>query len=169
MYSAWRPGRAPALVLVRHAIAEDRQAGKPDAELTAHRRGAASWRGPPGLAPGSRAHEPSAARRETAALLVEVLAPKLKAEVCAAPGPGHPQSVLEVLGKEAAGTIVLVGHEPDLGELASWLLTGSAQAVRIQFRKGGAVAIELQETRRKGPGSLRWMLAPRQLRALGEE
>ena len=164
------------LVLVRHAIAEDRQPGKPDAERRLTPEGASKLvRAAKGLKhveiePTRVLTSPLRRAVETAALLVEVLAPKLEAEVCAALAPGHhPQSVLEALGKGESGTIVLVGHEPDMGELASWLLTGSAQAVRVPFRKGGAVAIELHDARRKGPGVLRWMLAPRQLRALAEE
>ena len=58
---------------------------------------------------------------------------------------------------------MLVGHEPDLGELASWLLTGSKQRVRMPLKKAGAVAIAMED-----PPVLLWMLGPRALRELGE-
>jgi phosphohistidine phosphatase len=164
------------LVLVRHAIAEDRQAGKRDAERRLTPEGASKLvRAAAGLKrlpvePTRILTSPLVRAVETAALLAEVLAPGLNAEVCAALAPGHhPQAVLDALAAGATGTIVLVGHEPDLGELASWLLTGSAQAARMPFRKGGAVAIELDPSRRKGPGVLCWALPPRALRALGEK
>jgi len=163
------------LILVRHAIAEDRQAGKRDAERRLTPEGASKLvRAARGLRtleiePDRVLTSPLVRAVETAALLVEVLAPQLKAEVCAALAPGHhPQSVLDAVGGGEGETIVLVGHEPDLGELASWLLTGSARAVSVPFRKGGAVAIAPETSGRKQAGTLLWMLAPRQLRALGE-
>jgi phosphohistidine phosphatase len=165
------------LVLVRHAIAEDRRAGKKDADRRLTPEGAAKLnRAAQGLkalevAPARILTSPLRRARETAELLAEVLGGKV--EVCASLAPGHhPQTVLDALGAEdeagERGTAVLVGHEPDLGELASWLLTGSAKTVRLPFRKGGAAAIAPAVLSRKQAGTLRWMLTPRQLRALGD-
>jgi phosphohistidine phosphatase len=166
---------ARTLVLCRHAIAEDRQPGKRDAERRLTPEGASKLvRAARGLLslevkPDRVLTSPLARAVETAVLLVEVLSPGSKAEICAALAPGHhPQSVLDAVGGGETGTIFLVGHEPDLGELASWLLTGSAQAVNLPFRKGGVAAIAPQSSGRKQAGTLLWMLTPRQLRALGE-
>ncbi|MDZ4752985.1 MAG: histidine phosphatase family protein [Phycisphaerae bacterium] len=71
------------------------------------------------------------------------------------------QALIDSL-RDAAG-VALVGHEPGLGRLASWLLSGSKDQVRIDLRKGAAVAVEIA----RGPGAvqprarLRWMLTPR--------
>jgi phosphohistidine phosphatase len=161
---------ARTLVLVRHAIAEDRQPGRPDAARRLTPEGASKLvRAAGGLKrlgvePDRILTSPLIRAVETAALLVEVLTPGREAEICEALAPGHhPQAVLDAASGGPEGTIVLVGHEPDLGELASWLLTGSTRKVRMPLRKAGAVAIAMED-----PAELLWMLAPRQLRALAE-
>ncbi|HXC49437.1 MAG TPA: histidine phosphatase family protein [Candidatus Limnocylindrales bacterium] len=62
--------------------------------------------------------------------------------------------------------IALVGHEPDLGQLISWLITGQTRTP-FEMRKGGACLLRLTEP--PGPGSavLRWFLPPSLLRKLG--
>lgn len=157
------------VVLVRHAIAEEGRSGLSDAarRLTPEGREklkrVASGLKRLDVVPDRILASPLVRAAETAAVLAEVLAPGLKVETCEALAPGQPPE--DVADALAAGgkTIFLVGHEPDLGELASWLLTGSSDGVRMPFRKAGAAAIELAE----GEATLRWMLAPRQLRALG--
>src|SRR6185503_6678291 len=59
--------------------------------------------------------------------------------------PGHqPDDVVTALGKtkmkaKKATVIALVGHEPDLGQLAAWLL-GAKEPV--PFKKGGIARID---------------------------
>jgi phosphohistidine phosphatase len=61
----------------------------------------------------------------------------------------------------------VVGHEPNLGGLASALLTGSEDLVRFDLKKGGVVALELEAGAvRPGRAFLRWALMPKALRAL---
>jgi phosphohistidine phosphatase len=93
---------------------------------------------------------------------------KLKAVECAALAPGRgPKAVLEWLGKQPSqATIGLVGHEPDLGELASCLLAGNGQSF-IPLKKAGACLIELDAMPDPGQGRLLWLLTPAQLRKLG--
>jgi phosphohistidine phosphatase len=157
------------VVLVRHAIAEERRPGLRDAarRLTPEGRDklerAARGLKRLGVVPDRILTSPLVRAAETAEVLAEVLAPAVKPETCGPLAPGHtPQEVGEAL-PEGARTVVLVGHEPDLSELASWLLTGSRDGMRLPFRKAGAAAIELEGAE----GTLRWMLAPKQLRALG--
>ena len=158
------------VVLVRHAIAEERRPGLRDAarKLTPEGKDklekAARGLKRLGNEPDRILTSPLVRAAETAAVLAEVLAPGVRPETFAPLAPGHaPREVREAL-PEDEGTVVLVGHEPDLGELASWLLTGSTDGMQLPFRKAGAAAIELQA----GEGTLRWMLAPRQLRALAK-
>jgi len=60
-----------------------------------------------------------------------------------------------------------VGHEPNLGELASHLLTGSESEVLIDMKKGGVLALTVDGEPARGRAYLRWLLTPKVLRALG--
>ena len=64
------------------------------------------------------------------------------------------------------GLVAVVGHEPYLGEWASWLLAGPS-ADFLQFKKGGACLLEFPAVVRPGGAYLAWALAPAQLRRLG--
>lgn len=66
---------------------------------------------------------------------------------------------LRGLGKD--GRILLVGHLPSLGRLASDLLSWSAP-VSIHFEMGGVCRID-PDPNLSGPGELRWYLTPEQL------
>ena len=59
--------------------------------------------------------------------------------------------------------LALVGHEPSIGELAARLI-GSRHA--IPFKKGAVCRIDIDDLPPAGPGTLRWMLTPKILRAL---
>lgn len=82
--------------------------------------------------------------------------------------PGHPPSALLPWLRGSAGHRVaaLVGHEPDLGLLASWLLAGSQRSF-MPLKKGGACLIHFDGAVKEGRGVLGWALGPTQLRALG--
>jgi phosphohistidine phosphatase len=78
-----------------------------------------------------------------------------------------PAEVLQALQPYAsAGAVALVGHEPSVHELASYLLTADTGHVQIEFRKGGVAALEIDEGLRPGSARLIWLLPPRVLRAL---
>jgi phosphohistidine phosphatase len=64
-----------------------------------------------------------------------------------------------------ASTIVLVGHEPDLGRLAGLLLFGETRAVPL--RKAGACCLLFEDTPRAGGARLQWVASPRMLRLIG--
>jgi len=57
-----------------------------------------------------------------------------------------------------SSNVGLVGHQPDLSELAAWLI-GSRRA-RIDFAKGGAACISCADEVRKGNGTLEWLITP---------
>ncbi len=80
-----------------------------------------------------------------------------------APG-GSKEDVLAWLrDQKATATVVLVGHEPDLGILASWLLGGGAESF-LSLKKGAACLIEMSEKPTPGSGRLEWLLPPPALR-----
>jgi phosphohistidine phosphatase len=59
--------------------------------------------------------------------------------------------------------IALVGHEPAIGELAARLI-GSRHS--FEFKKGAVCRIDVEAIPPSGPGTLRWLLTPRVLRAV---
>lgn len=81
--------------------------------------------------------------------------------------PEEPPAAFEAWLKDHAGgeVVIAVGHEPHLGQLATWLMTGSADA-RIEFKKGGACLLLFDGRIRKGEGTLRWLMGPKELKAL---
>jgi phosphohistidine phosphatase len=106
--------------------------------------------------------------RQTADLLAAGLGgkPVIKPFDALAPGQG-PAAVMAQLAKVAhRSRIALVGHEPDLGELAAHLL-GAQRS--LAFRKGGVARIDLGSLTSKRAGSLIWFLPPKVLRELGQK
>ncbi len=63
------------------------------------------------------------------------------------------------------GSILLVGHEPDMGIIASHLLVGSGK-ISMPFKKAGLCRIEVDEFPPNLPGTLKWMLTPKILARL---
>ena len=66
--------------------------------------------------------------------------------------------------QEAEG-FMLVGHQPLLGKLASFLLTGNTH-LQIDLKKSSVCCISVDSLPVVKNGILRWMLTPRQLRNL---
>jgi len=166
------------LVLIRHGIAEDREefaaTGQDDAlrPLTKHGR----WK-MERIAHGLRrvasaldilAASPLRRAQQTAKIVADAYG---DIEVTTAPvlTPDAPlPEVLAWLRRQPAGaTVALVGHEPQLGQLATWLLTDQTES-RIEFRKGGACKLEFDGRPSAGTGQLIWALTPSLLRALAE-
>ena len=61
--------------------------------------------------------------------------------------------------------VAVVGHEPHLSGLVTWLMTGSGDS-RVELKKGGACLLDFDSSIRRGSGRLLWLLTPRQLRGL---
>ena len=164
------------LYLVRHAIAAERGPDYPDDEqrpLTPE--GAAKWRRSVaglrkfGLILDVVITSPLVRAHETAEALAAGLKPKPKLVVAEVLSPGRkPAAVLAEIAKYAGmargpSRLALVGHEPDLGELAARLL-GAKGA--IEFKKGAVCRIDLDRAMPGGPGTLGLLLPPRVLRGL---
>ena len=162
------------LYLVRHAIAAERGEEWPDDDqrpLTD--RGMARFRE---AVAGLEAFDavideiftsPLVRAKQTAELLAAGLpaTPTVKILEALAPGHGAP-AVMSQLAKAARRRrIALVGHEPDLGELAGHLL---AAARPVPFKKGAVCRIDVEGVASKRPGSLIWFAPPKVLRKLAE-
>ena len=164
------------LVILRHAVAVPH--GTPgvdedDRPLTAE--GAARMeQGARGLleldvTPRLILTSPLPRARQTAEILARACPgkrkPPLKMLDALAPG-GRREDVYRAL---AAGRdlecVVLVGHQPSLGEIAGEIAWGSPEHY-LELKKGGACAIDLDETQPVPKGSVAWLLTPAILRAL---
>jgi phosphohistidine phosphatase len=161
------------LYLVRHGIAAERGEAYPDDSkrpLTA--RGIARMR------KGARALEglgvgfdliitsPLVRARQTADILAESLKSKPPVITSDALAPaGTPAAVMQDIAKHARrARIALVGHEPNVGELAARLIGARSP---LEFKKGAICRIDFAILPPKGIGTLRWFLPPRVLRAIG--
>jgi phosphohistidine phosphatase len=83
-----------------------------------------------------------------------------------APG-GSKEDVLAWLrDQKPSATVALVGHEPDLGILASWLLGGGTESF-LSLKKGAACLIEMTDKLVPGSGRLEWLLPAAALRKRG--
>lgn len=82
-----------------------------------------------------------------------------------APGGGA-EEVLRLLASwREAGTVALVGHEPNLTRLEGLLLTGSERSF-AELKKGGAALLDLPGQVTAGGARLLWHLPAGQLRDL---
>jgi len=113
--------------------------------------------------------------RQTAEAVAEILdlQHRVKIMESLAPGKafaagegGHAEIFLE-LGAYQFDRALLVGHMPDMSEIASYLLAGNRN-LNIEFKKGSICAIEVTSLPPRGPGLLRYLLAPKQMRTLSK-
>jgi phosphohistidine phosphatase len=147
-----------AIILVRHAEAEDRALGTPDPERTlvaAGRRAArATGRALAALkvAPQCVVTSPYPRAYETAEIIAHELGSPLTGDPALL---GVDVDDLAGLVQRHGDELLLVGHEPDLSDLIL-AVTGA----RVSFPKAGAAAIEPIDGQR---GELRWFLRPRAL------
>jgi phosphohistidine phosphatase len=157
------------LLIVRHAIAQERGQGVADEERRLTRDGIrraeraflglARLIGPADLvltSPLPRAHE-------TARLLALALrCRRVEIEPSLRPG-GSWRALQKRLGE--GGLIAIVGHEPDLGRTACRLLSG-AEGDWFPLKKAGAALLGLDGPVRAGRARLAWSLGPSQLNKL---
>ena len=161
------------LYLVRHAIAAERGPNYPDdRERPLTSEGIARFKqAVDGLKDFDVKLElvltsPLTRAMHTAELLVAGIGGKPRLDTLEALAPGGRLSqVLDAITKvsKRSHQIALVGHEPDLGELAARLLRARGT---IEFKKGAVACIELDGAMPTGPGTLRWLLPPRALRKI---
>lgn len=162
------------LLVIRHAIAEDRDAfassGRDDSErpLTSAgrdkmRRTAAGLRS---LVPtiDLLASSPYVRAMQTADLVAEAYGIDDVKKVDALVPDAPLQRFLVWLHRKAAVEVgAIVGHEPHLGELVTWLMTGLPES-RVEMKKGGACLLAFAGQPGAGLGVMKWLLTPGQLR-----
>ncbi|HKG91110.1 MAG TPA: histidine phosphatase family protein [Gemmatimonadaceae bacterium] len=172
------------LLVVRHAIAEDREefarGGRDDSLRPLTREGRRKMRR---AARGLRrvvpsidvlATSPYARAEQTAWIVADAYGgrpePLRVGELVPDAKPAAFVRWLRSLGPSVrAGdrTVAVVGHEPHLGELVTWLLAARGPSL-IELKKGGACLLRLDDAAPgAGSATLRWALAPSHLRRLG--
>lgn len=165
------------LLIVRHGVAEDRESfarrGADDALRPLTKEGKIRVER---VAGGLRrtvgkltliGTSPFVRAAQTARIIASVTGGKVVTVDALAP-EGTPAAFLGWLrGLDATGdTVAAVGHEPQLGALITWLLTGIA-APHVPLRRGGACLLEFDGRPQQGGASLAWSLTPSMLRRLG--
>ena len=80
------------------------------------------------------------------------------------PGGSWREIIEKLRAGRREGTIVLVGHEPDLGNLAGSLVFGAPRAMPL--KKAGACAVDFGRDVEAGKGEIAWLLTPKVLRSL---
>ena len=172
------------LLVIRHAIAEDKEAfaasGRSDDQRPLTESGRSKMRR---AAEGLRltcprvavlASSPLLRARETA----DIVAPAFRiarVELVEALRPDRPFEELTAwLRRRIApnhggedGTVAIVGHEPHLSGLITWLMTSGTDS-RIELKKGGACLLRFDRAPAAGEATLRWALTPSQLRGLAD-
>ena len=103
--------------------------------------------------------------RQTADLLAAGVDGRPSVKLLDALAPGTPPTtVMAQLAKAAKSRrIALVGHEPDLGELAAFVI-GARRP--MPFKKGGICRIDVAGLTSKAAGTLVWFVTPKILRKL---
>ena len=148
------------LTLIRHAIAED---GADDSARPLSKKGRKRFAQSVktlrklGLRFDRVLHSPKLRAAETAKLLSPLCEGELQATPLLAKEPGV--ELWELLEGER---LAVVGHEPHLSELMSWLVTGEASGANFDLKKGGVAQLEGEP----GPAGMRLctLLSPRVLR-----
>jgi phosphohistidine phosphatase len=152
------------LYLVRHAIALDALPGQSDHERPLSNEGIEKFKrcvkglGKLGIELDHIYYSPKLRTVQTAKLLT----PLLKGNSEANPWLATPPSA-ELLAGLRGNSVALVGHEPWMGELCSWLLSGQP-GEHFPFKKGGLA--HLRGTPKPGQMSLVAFLPPAVLREL---
>lgn len=166
------------LLVIRHAIAQEREefepTGRDDSErpLTSEgrdkmRRGLAGLRR---MVPriDLLASSPFVRARETAQLVGEAYGiDDIKTVEALVPDGELPDVQSWLQRRSSAKVVSLVGHEPQLGLLVTWLMSGLREG-RVEMKKGGAALLQFEGQPGPGVGVLQWLLTAGQLRDLGK-
>ena len=160
------------LLIVRHAIAFERNAGRwpDDGERPLSPQGIArAQKAAAGMRqlvrrPSRVLVSPLVRAQQTAAILTEVAGWPRACE-CAELGPGvAPEVLLATLRRMAEPRVALVGHEPGLGRLVA-ASVGTAAGQAFRFRKMGAALLSFPGGARAGGARLEWLVPAKVLRA----
>lgn len=161
------------LYLIRHGIAADRGSEYPDdskrpltSDGIARLRKEAKALAELDVDVDQIISSPLVRTKQTADIIAQALPSKPNVATSDSLAPaGTPSAVFQDLAKYSRkGRIALVGHEPNLGELAARLI---GSRTPLEFKKGAVCRIDFEVFPPKGTGSLRWFVPPKLLRKIG--
>ena len=167
------------LLIIRHAIAEDKEAfaktGKPDSErpLTKHGR-AVMARVATGLTRQVKsinvlAASPLGRAAQTASIVAKAYDGMSVVTVDALAPKSAPATFAGWLGTQRdANVVAAVGHEPHLGTLITWLISGIGES-HVTLDKGGVCMLEIDGQPAAGNATLIWSLPPNVLATLAKK
>lgn len=160
------------LYLIRHGLAADRGPAHPDDSkrpltgrgVSALRRTARALNAL-GVGVDLIVTSPLVRAKQTADTLAALLdtSPAVTTSDALAPA-GTPAAVIQEIRRAQKPRVALVGHEPNMGELAARLM---GSTLPVPFKKGAICRIDFEVLPPKGLGALRWFLPPKALRRLG--
>ena len=164
------------LLVIRHGLAEDGNGavGQKDARRPLTKRGRRKMRravgGLAALVPDIDviASSPYLRSMQTADIIAAAYDGLTPEQVRALSPGGSRDEILAWLQERGENeTVAVVGHEPHLGLLASWLLAAPLNHF-LALKKGGAVLLGWPDYPAAGNAWLRWALTPGQLKKLGK-
>jgi phosphohistidine phosphatase len=100
---------------------------------------------------------------QTAAIISEVLMLAAPEELPELAGDRTVSGLLEAIKLRQERSMLLVGHQPLLGDAVAQLLCAGGKC-EIDIRKSGACAIQVDAIPPKKPAVLKWLLTAKQLR-----
>lgn len=167
------------LLIIRHAIAEDRddfaKTGKPDdlRPLTADGRAKMIHcaQGLRQIAPeiSVLATSPLTRARETADIVADEYEIDIHSTTEALlPSAQLPEFVDWVADRADQPVVAVVGHEPHLSKLATWLISGVDES-HVELKKGGALLVSFKGAPKRGSGTLEWAMHASHLRTIAKE
>jgi phosphohistidine phosphatase len=165
------------LYILRHgvAVAKDDPAFASDSERPLTKKGIKKFRKAArgierlGISFDAILSSPLVRARQTADIVAAILGQESLVEEIPALAPdSSPEQLLSELSSvEDKEHVLLVGHEPFLGKLAAFLLSGKNDSdLLIPLRKGGICRIEINAVPPTQAGEMHWLLTPKQLRLM---
>ncbi|MBN2125437.1 MAG: phosphohistidine phosphatase SixA [Deltaproteobacteria bacterium] len=124
--------------------------GKRDVELVA------GLLGRRGIGVGKVLHSGKTRARETAEILATALGPALEPESRKGLSPLDDVRDIAREIEEGREDLLIAGHLPHLGRLASLMLAGNPDSSLVNFRQGGVLCLE----RGEGGWGIAWMIVP---------
>ena len=166
------------LLIVRHAIAEKQEAfaktGQPDSERPLTKEGRTVMaRVAKGLkrqvrSIGVLAASPLVRAAQTAAIIAKEYDAMSVSSVPALEPESEPEALATWLHTQRKVDVVtVVGHDPHLGMLITWLISGERDS-RVTLDKGGACMLEIDGKPGARSATLTWSLPPDVLAALSK-
>jgi phosphohistidine phosphatase len=153
--------------VLRHGIADDAKPGEPDSSRALTNEGRKKLAQvlerakKAGVAPTVILSSPYLRAKQTARQAAQAFDSESSVvETSALVPSGSPELVWdEVSEYRSEEQLMVVGHEPLLGELVSYLL--DSPSLRVDMRKASLVAISLEGLRGGPRGVLQWMITPK--------